>query len=127
MKKALTTVAMASLLLFSGCGSDDTNDDELLEHDSVEITQLENKVVHYDSNGATHSYKYCPGGKLYYGSDLKEEGTFKIEGNNVVIKEKQKDVTYETDGKFEKDKEYTDSISGGKYKVTKITDTVCGM
>ena len=124
MKKILLASALAAGLMFNGCG-DDVDPEKDLEHDSVKITELENFIVTYDNNGAAHSYKYCPNGELYYGEDLKTIGTYIVTDKNVVITEAT-NLTYITDGKFEKGEDYNVTASGHREKVTKIVDTVCG-
>jgi len=121
---SLIGVVTSSLLFMSGCNSDDVNPEKILEKDSISITTLENNVVEYKKqDGIIHSYKYCPNDEL---RDMNDEkiGTYTIEDNKVKIIENV-NVTYETDGKFEKGKEYNNSEIDEKETVVKISDTVC--
>jgi hypothetical protein len=127
MLKIMMITTLATTLFFSGCGSD-TDPKEALEHDSVLITELSTpipKIITYDNNGAAHSYKYCPNGKLLYGEDLNDIGTYTINGNNVEITEAI-NLVYETNGKFEKGKKYNVTPTAQQEQVTKIVATICG-
>jgi flavin-binding protein dodecin len=126
LSKVLVAGAMVAFLV--GCSSDDVDEaiDDVLNKDSVALSNLDQHAVTYKNanGGASHTDVYCPSGAL--GDNNSKDGTWVFAGPALTVTpDSGTAYTYlTTNSKLEKNTSYP-TTTGETFKVTKISETVC--
>ncbi|MEA3522143.1 MAG: hypothetical protein U9R50_04145 [Campylobacterota bacterium] len=122
MKLSIALSVALAALFYTGCSSSSSGGQEF---DSIGLGEIENKIITYDNNGEEHSYQYCAGDELRYGSNYSNTGSYVVNGNDVDISEDINSIYYTITGNFVVGTEYTVGYDDHTEKVIKIEESIC--